>query len=122
MFTSIRNFFAELKASRALGRASKHARQGRKESALEIAKSGITNLRQQLVDPALVAESSAHAVLTMFVERIAKDIGTNGAQKADLEAALSFLQSIPEEKLDDYMRSSIEYLELAVTQTRSRNP
>jgi hypothetical protein len=110
MFVSIGNFFAELKASATLGRASKLARRGRKEYALELAKSGLENLRKKLASRALVAQSGTHVALTIFAERLAKELGTTGAQEIDLQDALDGLKSLPKEKLVGALQASAEYL------------
>ena len=116
MIASIGNFFAELKASGTLGRASKLARQGRKKDALELAKSGLENLRKKLTSRALVAQSSVHIALTIFAERLAKELGTSGAQIIDLQDALNGLKSIPNEKLVGDLHASAEYLEYRLSQ------
>ena len=110
MIRSIRSFLKALKASSALGRASKLQRQGQTEEALEVARIGLMALAAPFVYRCRPAEGAALASLTVLVEELSIEVKTKGASKTDLYDALAFLKSLDQSSPCE-LQTWIPYLE-----------
>lgn len=113
MFNRFRSFIAALRASAAVGKASKLERQGHLPEAIQAARLGLSELRNPYVNRFSAPEGAALSSLTTILERLAHQTSSPGAEMADLKDSLEFLKALnstePIENGD--LRSWIPYLE-----------
>ena len=96
-----RALWVPMVASNRFGRAAKLRRTGRKREALEVARLGLVMLRapssHRCHGPLSVSAHCTQAMLTLQVEQLADELGTSGAEPADLVHVAWFLRSLPPE-------------------------
>jgi len=92
MLKIVRSYFAGLKASAALGRASRLREHGRNAEALAEARRGLGLLSAPHIVRLSPPEGAALLTLTMLVEQLAFEIREPGASHDDLRDSLSFLR------------------------------
>ena len=113
MLNRLRSFIAALRASAAVGKASKLERQGRLPEAMQASRLGLSELRRPYVNRFSAPEGAALSSLTTILERLAHQTSSPGADVADLKDSLAFLRALtsaePIENGD--LRSWIPYLE-----------
>lgn len=111
LINSVRSVVAALKASAALGRASRKQRQGNLAEALAIAQEGLSILRRTYVQRSNPPEGSAHASLTALAESIAWELDVPGVTEEDLSTALAFLKAVNAEGPPTELGEYIPFLE-----------
>ena len=94
MLSIARSYFASLKASAALGRASRLRAQGRNAEALAEARRGLSLLSALYIFRVSPPEGAALLTLTMLVEQLSFEAKEPGASHDDLRDSLAFLRLI----------------------------
>ena len=118
MLRRIRSYFAGMKASAALGRASRLQRDGKSVEALSVARTGLAALSKPYVFRNCAAEGAALVTLTVLVEAIAFEAKVSGASRHDLRDSLAFLKLLsesPTHSVSDLL-AWVPYLEARLAQ------
>ena len=93
---AIQSYFAALKASAALGRASRLHRHGKLAEAMIAARDGLSVLGKTYVLRNRAPEGAALTTLTLLVEELALETHEPGASRNDLRDTLVFLKRLNE--------------------------
>ena len=94
LIDSVRSVVSALRASAALGRASRKQREGKLPEALAVAQEGLSILRHTYVQRSNAPEGAAHASLTALAESLAWELNVPGVAEQDLTDALAFLRAL----------------------------
>ncbi len=96
MLKAIRSYYSAMKASAALGRASRLHRQGKNADALLVAREGLALLNKPVVDRQSAPQGAVLTTLTVLVEQLASEFQEPGAPLHDLRDALTYLSRLKE--------------------------
>lgn len=91
----VRSFLTAFRAGRRFRRAQEFERAGRSVEALGVAREGLSILHSSQLIRTRPSESAVLVMLTVTVERLASQLGQQGAAEADLRAVLQILESYP---------------------------
>lgn len=94
--TWLLSFAAQMRASAAIGRASRHQSKGKLREALAEGQLGLALLRPTYIDRTKLAGASL-ATLVILVEGIAERLAVVGASADDLRDSIAFLKSISDD-------------------------
>ncbi len=123
MFKTVRSYISALRASAAVGRASKLERGGMHAEAIQAARSGLCELRRPFVKRLSPPEGAALVSLTAIIERLTHGTKAAGAEMVDLQDSLAFLRLLGpvETPPEDDLRSWIPYLEAKLSQASAEH-
>jgi len=94
LIDSVRSVLSALRASAALGRASRRQREGKLPEALAVAREGLAILRRTYVQRSNPPEGAAQASLTALAESLAWELNVPGVAEQDLTDTLAFLKAL----------------------------
>lgn len=115
MFATLRSFVVALRASAAVGRASRLQIQGNHAEAMQAARAGLSLLRKPFVNRMSPPKGAALASLTTMVEGLAHKTSASGAEVVDLQDSLAFLKKLPPSTSEGDLQAWIPYLEAQLT-------